>query len=489
MVRVRRDVAELGEGWNDTLVWYARAVRALQEQAPDARTSWRYLGAIHGIDEEDWRRRGILADADTLPPQEEKEGVWTQCRHSDWWFLPWHRGYLWAFEAIVAAKVVELGGDDEWALPYWNYLDAGNPDARRIPAAFLDPEMPDGSPNPLSDVPRRLTGAIGPVQWFPYDISLGAMRARYFTSARGATGFGGSRNVLNEFDGESGAVELDPHNAVHVIVGGPGSYMIDPALAALDPIFWLHHCNIDRLWSAWLAHPGKVQENGADWSDGPMLRKFKLPDVSGGLFSFTPEETLPGGRFEPVYDDLTAGTGLGAAPAAAGQEADDMNASLSSDSPPGSALVGANGETVTIGAAPVATTVQLDEDETRIAAAGPDQRVFLNLEQVRGTSPSGVLSISVQAKRDGAVPAAATPLRDVKTVALFGLRLASSAQGGHGGGGITVSVDVTDLLKQLGHDAGAPLDQFEVRLEQPAGDWDFQEITVERVSLYRQPAG
>lgn len=34
-----------------------------------------------------------------------------------WYFLPMHRGYLAAFEAIVRATVVDLGGQVDWALP------------------------------------------------------------------------------------------------------------------------------------------------------------------------------------------------------------------------------------------------------------------------------------------------------------------------------------------------------------------------------------
>jgi tyrosinase len=34
------------------------------------------------------------------------------------------------------------------------------------------------------------------------------------------------------------------------MIGGDG-WMSDPDKAALDPIFWLHHANIDRLWAAW----------------------------------------------------------------------------------------------------------------------------------------------------------------------------------------------------------------------------------------------
>jgi tyrosinase len=40
--------------------------------------------------------------------------------------------------------------------------------------------------------------------------------------------------------------------------------MSDPGIAALDPIFYLHHCNIDRMWAVWngggKANPKVVSE-------------------------------------------------------------------------------------------------------------------------------------------------------------------------------------------------------------------------------------
>ena len=42
------------------------------------------------------------------------------------------------------------------------------------------------------------------------------------------------------------------HNLVHNAVGGYG-HMSDTAASAFDPIFWLHHANIDRLFSMWQA--------------------------------------------------------------------------------------------------------------------------------------------------------------------------------------------------------------------------------------------
>jgi len=51
----------------------------------------------------------------------------------------------------------------------------------------------------------------------------------------------------------TGQLENRPHNNVHVAIGG---WMGDPRTAAQDPIFWLHHANIDRYWNVWLKQGG-----------------------------------------------------------------------------------------------------------------------------------------------------------------------------------------------------------------------------------------
>lgn len=483
-MRIRRDVARSGGGWTDELVWYARAVRELQQEPANSRTSWRYLGAIHGFDEGQWRRRGILADGELLPSRAEQARVWNQCQHQGWYFLPWHRGYLLAFETIVAAKIKQLGGPADWALPYWNYFDETASDPRAVPAAFLDASMPDGSPNPLSDVPRSGVNRLGAVPWFPGDIGLDAMRAEFFTSASRARGFGGGQTVFNQFGGHTGALEDDPHNSVHVMLGRQTGYMADPGLAGLDPIFWVHHCNIDRLWAAWLTRDGNLQEGRAAWMNGPAPRGFEVPDAGGNLMQFTPQDTLPDGPLAPVYDDLALGTARGNLPAGVDE---GMNARLTSEAPPASDLIGANGHRLAVGSSPVATTVEISQGGAEPAASPAERRVHLSLENVRGSAPSGVLEVRVGLRAQGAVPAAAP--EPVRTVALFGLGRASSSDDDHGGNGITVSIDVTDLVRRLGHEFGRSLEEIEVYLGQPEAAADADPITVERVSLYAQSVG
>jgi tyrosinase len=41
------------------------------------------------------------------------------------------------------------------------------------------------------------------------------------------------------------------HDEVHVLVGGNTAEMAIPQLACNDPIFFLHHAMVDRLWARW----------------------------------------------------------------------------------------------------------------------------------------------------------------------------------------------------------------------------------------------
>ena len=110
MARVRKDVRSLGAGWNDTLLWYARAVQTLQSRPLTDPTSWGFLAAMHGMHPVVWRQFGVIDSNTALPTLVVQRRFWNQCQHQSWYFLPWHRGYIQAFEnvlrAIVLAKAV-----------------------------------------------------------------------------------------------------------------------------------------------------------------------------------------------------------------------------------------------------------------------------------------------------------------------------------------------------------------------------------------------
>jgi tyrosinase len=51
----------------------------------------------------------------------------------------------------------------------------------------------------------------------------------------------------NTFDSFQSSLEGGPHNWVHNAVGGTMATSGSPA----DPLFWLHHANVDRIWADW----------------------------------------------------------------------------------------------------------------------------------------------------------------------------------------------------------------------------------------------
>ena len=133
---VRRDIWAVEQGaddppWDAYTLGYARAVGVMRERDPDDPTSWSYQAALHGT---------YRQPADPL---------WNGCQHGSWLFLPWHRIYIWYFEQIVRSVVLEDGGPDDWALPYWNYTD-GPPGSAALPPGFRAETLPDDSPNPSS---------------------------------------------------------------------------------------------------------------------------------------------------------------------------------------------------------------------------------------------------------------------------------------------------------------------------------------------------
>lgn len=191
MAFTRKNVWELGGDWADPILWYARGVKAMKSRPLNDPTAWRFFGAIHGFDQGLWQQLGYLSPTDPMPSDGDVNAYWSECQHGSWYFLPWHRGYLIAFEAIVRDAVVKLGGPADWALPYWNYF---KPNQNALPAAFASADWPDGSgDNPLFVQQRYGPNNDGNV-FVPVDqISLNALADPDFTgvASGGSPGFGG----------------------------------------------------------------------------------------------------------------------------------------------------------------------------------------------------------------------------------------------------------------------------------------------------------
>jgi len=474
-----------------------------------AETSWRFYGAIHGFDPSTWQELGYLSAADPLPSNSVQAQFWKQCQHGTWYFLPWHRGYLLAFEANIRAEVIKLGGPADWALPYWNYFKANE---SGLPPAFASPDWPDGKGNNPLYVPQRYgpknNGQVSvPIK----KVNLKAMLDPEFTgvASGGSPGFGGVDTGFMHSGAVHGGLESQPHDMVHVYVGGsdpsnpqlPG-LMSDPDTAGLDPIFWLHHGNIDRLWEVWRQNPAThTDPTDAHWLNGPTSlgeRAFAMPMPDGTSWTYTPSDMADLAKLNYTYDDLSPAV---PAPKHGARLLALGFASTAADQQEGVAAVkpakkvemfGATQAPIHLLNTEVHASVHLDKGaHQKVSAsltpsamsAGPD-RVFLNLENVRSNSDGGVFDVYVGVAEDA--KSADHPELLGGSFALFGARKASLVDEEHGGQGLTYVIEITDIVDQLHLGKKFDADELSVRIVPAREVSETAKVSIGRISVYRQ---
>src|SRR5262249_7736406 len=294
------------------------------------------------------------------------------CQHGTWFFLAWHRLFIYYFEQIVRAAVVQAGGSANWSLPFWDY-GAGGQQAT-LPTAFRSP-TPNGPPNPLFQSAR----ASGINEGFAISPAVAsATRARKGGHFTGTTQFGGGRTQAAQFSSRTGQVENQPHNVIHNAVGGNGGLMADPDAAAADPIFWIHHANIDRLWFIWNSSPRHLNTGDTRWTG----QSFSFFDASGQRVSKTPADVVDiVGQLGYTYE-VAPPAGPAAAPPPTPEEA------VTGPEPPESEpeLVGASETPVRLVGGPAAVALQIDPQahDAALAATGASapQRILLSVEDI-----------------------------------------------------------------------------------------------------------
>ena len=187
------------------------------------------LRALPGTDKRTWL---LQADLHALYCQQCNNAPTTQI-HGSWNFFPWHRAYLYYYERILGSLVGDLAG---FRLPYWDWENA-----RTMPSTY---STPAAAANSLWDANRDTTLGGGG-QLPPNDGS-----AAQITFLDGITDFATFGGTVNG----GGTCESNPHGVIHNDVGfknSPWHDMGNLGFAARDPIFFAHHCNIDKVWSRW----------------------------------------------------------------------------------------------------------------------------------------------------------------------------------------------------------------------------------------------
>jgi len=268
---VRYDIAS--EQGARMLEIYAQALAQMQTRSDASPLGWMWQWYTHFVSGTTTKAAEIDRVFGTDPSAQRSlaEETWNTCQsHAGQnanHFLPWHRMFVHYFERIVR----EVSGHPEFTLPYWDYTSSDPAKRGVVPEQFRL------AGDPVYGVLYRAARTTAANAGEPIhesqptdvlDISDAMSRANYLT-VDGVQGF-------------CRAIDSGIHGRIHTLVGtakGMGSV----PFAGNDPLFWVHHANIDRMWASWNYNGGR---NPTDATLHPWIdNRFVMVDADGSRVS------------------------------------------------------------------------------------------------------------------------------------------------------------------------------------------------------------
>jgi hypothetical protein len=163
-------------------------------------------------------------------------------------FLPWHRWFIYQFE--LALRSVADPPYKCMSLPYWDWeLDAGNEGTSSVFSleTFSSFEGTNRNGRCQFQITRGMGTGSCLRRTLNFDFPFWG-EGRLVALIRGYSQYGDDfPNDRDRVNGFRAALEGGPHAATHNFVGGS---MVNQN-APNDPLFWIHHANVDRIWSMW----------------------------------------------------------------------------------------------------------------------------------------------------------------------------------------------------------------------------------------------
>jgi tyrosinase len=251
---IRYDVAS-PQG-QDMLATFADAVTRMQTRYLDSNPlGWMWQWYTHFVPDSTTKADEIqrVFGTSTTARRRLAEETWDTCQsHSGQDpnnFLPWHRMYVYYMERIVR----RVSGRTDFTMPYWDYTSDDPAKRGVVPVEFRSPGDPVFGSLYRPDR-NDLANSGQPIQsnqrGDPMRIG-GPMGKQYYEMVGSDPGF-------------CRAINSGIHGSIHVLVGnrmGMGSVPYSGG----DPLFWVHHSNIDRMWASWNAHGG-MNPVDAEWA-------------------------------------------------------------------------------------------------------------------------------------------------------------------------------------------------------------------------------
>ncbi|MEO8382366.1 MAG: tyrosinase family protein [Acidobacteriota bacterium] len=222
--------------------------------------------------------------------------VWGTCQHSDagppnnnMQFFTWHRMYLKYYERVLR----KASGDPNFTLPYWNYYDEMGPGGNGIAL----PALVRGTTTASLYDKFRTPGL---------NTNTNAIDEAWASNEQAFD--------FNDFQNFSYALEQQPHGMMHCGAGfgcqAPDMGIVP--VAGLDPVFYMHHANIDRLFQCWLVRKAHGAPITLAWAKANLGmpqswfdQRWFFVDENGASVSMTVAELFQPGGIDYTYEQTT----------------------------------------------------------------------------------------------------------------------------------------------------------------------------------------
>ncbi|KAF7890194.1 hypothetical protein EAF00_008509 [Botryotinia globosa] len=297
-VPLRREIRDLQRNFPDQWTLYILGLQSFQQLDQKSDLSWYGIAGIHGRPYRPWG--GVQGD--------NPAGWQGYCTHSSILFAPWHRPYLALFEQYLYQIIQKIAATFPastknryqqaaltFRMPYWDWAATPPAGDKYFPTAVGQPLIQIITPT-SNNKPVQINNPLYSYKFNPLNPLKGDFpstpESRWPTTLRYPTNgsataksqeqqvfdamesqfdsyqsnvylimrdpnykqfdaFSNHQWASNNAPGTYGSIE-DVHNSVHSETGGNGQ-MGDPDYAAFDPLFWLHHTNVDRQFAIWQA--------------------------------------------------------------------------------------------------------------------------------------------------------------------------------------------------------------------------------------------
>lgn len=253
------------------------------------------------------------------------------CKHGVYSFIAWHTPYVYQFELLLNKYNNSKTSSEYIALPWLDLTDF------TVDMTFLnDPEITIFYDKRRFTTENPLAGAY----YYVDGVRCRTTRGGFFTptNKKQRSQLNVVKKQLNnalwatsyeQFSSDAGkkstASPLEtPHNSLHDIIGGGSGNMSSVDIAAFDPVFWLHHCNMDRHYYSWThrntdgfkksLYPDLMQEKTYNEPCAPFFKGYIYAnDWNNYYWGFQNDskvymkvgDVLSLGRFPYTYDIIT----------------------------------------------------------------------------------------------------------------------------------------------------------------------------------------